>query len=235
MASAALRYARILNGFSFLISSRSPISASTRAMARLFKCVRRQRGGRRGSRAAALRSRSGSRGAARRWPASAVRMAGTASGSPMQNRQPPPPAPQTLPPSAPAAPRRRQHGIDRRGRDAGREPLAVLPFVGHVTADRRPSRARSSAARMSHGDVADPAEAAWTCAVAVDVALGHFPVVDPGVARGVGVGEHEARLAAPPARPAAATRRNAVDAELHRRNAAVERRTVVLHAGRARR
>src|SRR5688572_9472911 len=35
MVSAALRYARILNGFSFLISRRSPISASTRATARL--------------------------------------------------------------------------------------------------------------------------------------------------------------------------------------------------------
>src|SRR3954471_19026425 len=35
MVSAALRYARILNGFSFLISRRSPISPSTRAIARL--------------------------------------------------------------------------------------------------------------------------------------------------------------------------------------------------------
>ena len=35
IVSAALRYARILNGFSLLISRRSPISAKTRAMARL--------------------------------------------------------------------------------------------------------------------------------------------------------------------------------------------------------
>ena len=43
MVSEALRYARILNGFSFLISSRSPISASTRAIARLSMQVARMR------------------------------------------------------------------------------------------------------------------------------------------------------------------------------------------------
>ena len=40
--SAALRYARILNGFSPLISRRSPISASTRAMARLSMAADRR-------------------------------------------------------------------------------------------------------------------------------------------------------------------------------------------------
>ena len=42
--SAALRYARILNEFSFLISRRSPISARTRAIARLSTEPKNQAG-----------------------------------------------------------------------------------------------------------------------------------------------------------------------------------------------
>src|SRR5918994_100029 len=57
--SDAFRYARILKGFSPLISSRSPISASTRAMAR-FSLTRRG-----GCRGASRRARCGTRGFSR--------------------------------------------------------------------------------------------------------------------------------------------------------------------------
>jgi len=67
--------------------------------------------------------------------------------------------------------------------------------------------------------------------IAVDVALGDRPVVRAGVPRGSGEREHDAALElgrvdverdAP----------HAVDAELNRGNAAVQRRPIVLYAGR---
>ena len=84
--SAPLRYARILNGFSFLISSRSAISRRMRAIAGLSKpqafgldpvvehagAAGGERRGDRGARARAARSRTGSRRRRRRrpWPPS---------------------------------------------------------------------------------------------------------------------------------------------------------------------
>ena len=67
--------------------------------------------------------------------------------------------------------------------------------------------------------------------IAIDVALGDLPVVRAGVPRGPGEGEHDPALELgrvhverdPP---------HAVDAELDRGDAAVERRAIVLHAGR---
>ena len=86
IVSAALRYARILNGFSPLISSRSPISARTRAMARLSSAHRRcsdvsRDSGRQAVDAgfdhAALRSRCWKSRSRAPAPASAWRIAGT--------------------------------------------------------------------------------------------------------------------------------------------------------------
>ena len=90
MVSDAFRYARILNGFSFLISSRSAISEKMRAMAR-FSMTR------------GLRSRSGSRESGRLPDCSACLTAGASPGSATQKRHPPPPAPQTFAARAPAA------------------------------------------------------------------------------------------------------------------------------------
>ena len=51
-----------------------------------------------------------------------------------------------------------EHGIDRRRGDAGRQPLAILPFVRDMTADRRPILALERIAHR-HGDIAYPREA----------------------------------------------------------------------------
>ena len=108
--SAALRYARILNGFSPLISSRSAISPRTlrdREVVERHVIHASQRHVDRSS-------RCGSRAARAPPAASASRTAGRCSGGPKQNRQPPPPAPQTLAAVAPAAIAPRDQVVDRR-------------------------------------------------------------------------------------------------------------------------
>src|SRR3982750_1765176 len=152
-------------------------------------------------------------------------MAGMSPGSPKQNRQPPPPAPQTLPPSAPAL-----RAAPSTAPTAGGALLAVVPFGRGLAADLGPVAPFERAAHRV-GDVGDAGEAAADAFVAVDVALGHVPVVDAGVARRVGVGQREPLLQLLRADVNRHTA-DAVDAQLDRRDSAVVGRAIVLRAGR---
>src|SRR5689334_3989011 len=139
--SAPLRYARILKGFSSLISSRSAISRRTRAMAALsnpepfgFDAV--------------------------------VEQPRAAGGERLRNRRL----------------RARDQRVDRRRRDAGCEPLPVVPLDGNLPPDPIPVAALERRAHRRRG-VADPLEAVEDVAIAVGVALGDLPVVRAGMAR----------------------------------------------------
>ena len=232
IVSAALRYARILNGFSPLISRRSPISAKTRAMRQVFHDASSSRHA--GLDAASPPTRSGSRGARRRPRRSRGGPRARARARSRQNRQPPPPAPQTLPPYRAGIACGRQH--------ARRSPAVVTPGArplrfSHSSATCRPTSGqspRSSASRMATAMSRMRAEALLDFAVPVDVPLGDLPVVDARVARGAGVGEHEPPLELVAPRPATgrgARRRRELDGG----DAAVERRPIVLRRRSARR
>ena len=211
MVSAAERYARILNAFSPLISSRSAISPSTCAIARVIHA--RARGAR------CVKS-------SRRAPpaASAARIAGCArpagrsrTGSRRRRRRRP------WRPSRPAARRARDEVVDGRRGHARRQPLAVVPLLGDARGRRRPSRRATSASRIARGGVADALEAVEDVPVAVDVLLGDLPVVGARVARLARVAEHDAAFELAQVH----VERHAVDAvdlELQRGDAAVERR-----------
>ena len=182
--------------------------------------------------AAGLRSRCGSR-AARAPPAASASAIGRArgragrsrTGSRRRRRRTPWP-PSRRPPSraaisssivgvvTPGASRLRlSHSI-------GDLPADFVP----VAALRAPSASPTAVSRIR-------SKQSKTCAIAVDVPLGDLPVVRAGVARRAGVGEHDAALELARIdveRDAA----DAVDAELDRGDAAVQRRPIVLHAGR---
>src|SRR5262245_51737082 len=150
--SAALRYARILNGFSSLISSRSAISRRMRAIAALskpesfrFDAVVQQTGAPAHER---LRDRlAGSRRTvAEQTPAAA----GAAHLCCRRARRE----------------RAIDEIVDRRRGDAWRKPLAVLPLDGDVPADRRPVLALEGRPQIERR-VADAFEAIEHVAVAV--------------------------------------------------------------------
>ena len=63
------------------------------------------------------------------------------------------------PPSRPAPRAPRDQVVDRRRRDARRQPLAVLPLAGDLRGRPRPSPRASSAVAHRDGGVADPLEA----------------------------------------------------------------------------
>src|SRR5262245_8137372 len=130
MASDAFRYARILKGFSFLISSRSPISASVLAIARLST---RRRGV--DPQALALDAESEDPGAAAGERVSDRRhIAGLA-----QAEQAAAAARSThFPPQRSRTARRRQEGVDSWRRHAGRETLAIVPLGRDLAADLTP-------------------------------------------------------------------------------------------------
>ena len=112
----------------------------------------------------------------------------------------------------------------------GASRFRFVPLRGDLAADFVPVAAFE---RGPHGDgrVANALEAVEDVAVAIDVALGDLPVVRPGVARCAGVGEDDAacELAGIDVE---LDPTDAVDAQLDRRDAAVERRAVILNAGR---
>ena len=112
----------------------------------------------------------------------------------------------------------------------GRQPLAVLPFVGDGARRPRPSRRAASASRIAAAVSRMRSKQSKTCAVAVDVPLGDLPVVGAGVARLAGVAEDDALLELGEI-DVERHALDAVDLELQRRDAAVERRAVVLQAG----
>ncbi len=88
---------------------------------------------------------------------------------------------------------RAEDGVDLRCRDARREALAVFPLLADLPPDLIPGLALERVAHR-HGDVANARKALLDVAIAVDMALGHFPVVDTGVAGRPRVGEHQALL-----------------------------------------
>src|SRR6187402_145347 len=162
IVSAAERYARILNAFSPLISRRSAISPNTCATEALstgepvaLERVVDQPGAALGQRLLYAGHRLG-RPEAEETPATAgaAHLGGRRTGR--------------------AGPR--DEIVDEGRRDAGRQPLAVLPLVGDGAAGRVPVAPDE---RRPHGGrrVANPLEAVEDVRVAVDVLLGDLPVV----------------------------------------------------------
>src|SRR5205814_7060437 len=172
--SAPFRYARILNGLSFLSSKRSAISWRMRATPRLSKLqpvhldpiVENPR--------AAGGQRVGDGRPGRGWsvaeetPAAAraadLRRGGARCG------------------------RARHEAVNRRRGDPRREALPVVPLGGNLTADLVPIAALQRGPHRRRR-VADPLEAVEDLAIAVDVAFGDFPVVRAGLPRLLRIGE----------------------------------------------
>ena len=114
-------------------------------------------------------------------------------------------------------------------------PGASRLRLSHSMAICRPTSSQSPRCeRVAHRDrgVADPLEAVEDVAVAVDVPLGDLPVVRAGIAAARRCRRARCGARARAGSTSSATRRDAVDAELDRRDAAVQRRPIVLHAGR---
>src|SRR3989454_8310478 len=174
--AAPFRYARILNGLSFLISRRSAISRRMWAIARLSNSqafdldsvVEESR--------AAGRERLGDRRSCRRWT--------VAEETPTAARA------ADFRGSRAGCTRARDEILNGRRRHARREPLAVLPLGGDLPADFAPVTALQ---RRTHGDpdVADALEAIEGVAVALGVALGGFPVFCAPGARRAGERAHD--------------------------------------------
>src|SRR5262245_27553260 len=170
--SEALRYARILNGFSFLISSRSAISCRIRAIAWLsnLKSARFD---------AVLEDTSPSDG--------------EGFGNPRARRR------RTVAEEAAAAPgaadfggsgsgcrRARHQVVYRRRRDAGRQRFAVVPFGGDLAADLVPVAADQGRPHRD-GRIADALEAVENPSIAVEMALRDLPVVRARLPRLTGI------------------------------------------------
>src|SRR2546426_9856696 len=178
--SAPFRYARILNGLSFLISRRSAIARRMWAIARLSNSqafdldsvVEESR--------AAGRERLGDRGSCREWT--------VAEETPTAARA------ADFRGSRAGCTRARDEILNGRRRHARREPLAVLPLGGDLPADFAPVTALQ---RRTHGDpdVADALEAIEGVAVAGGVGLGDLPVIGGGVGRRAGESERDFALA----------------------------------------
>src|SRR2546422_23871 len=154
--SAPFRYARILNGLSLLISSRSAISRKIRAIARLskpqtfrFDAVVEQAGPAACQRRGDRRMRLG-RAVAEKTSA-AARAAHLGGGRSRRRRAD-------------------DQVVNGRRRDARRQPLAVFPFPGDLPADLLPVAALQRRAHRD-GGVANPLEAVEDMAVAIDVAF----------------------------------------------------------------
>ena len=115
-----------------------------------------------------------------------------ASGSTKNSTQPPPPAPQTFAASAPFAASHLDHPVDQRRRNARSVLLAVGPFLAQQARGLGPVACFDGVAH-GRGDGGDGREIFEDLAVlSVDVAFGHFPVVDPGIARLSRIGQHDA-------------------------------------------
>src|SRR4029450_8140600 len=177
--SAASRWARILNGFSSLISRRSAISRRMRAIATLskpesfgFDAIVEH------ARAAGAERLLDGRSTLRR---AVAEQTAAAAGAPHLRRR------------RPSGRGAIDELVDRRRRHARREPLAVLPFDSDVPSDGCPVAAFECRPQLDRC-VADPLEAVEDMAIAVDVPLEDVPIVRAGVARRAGVGQHDATL-----------------------------------------
>src|SRR5712691_7466198 len=212
IVSDAFRYARILNAFSPLISSRSAISANTRAIGWLSTCeavaldpiVEHAR--------TAGVERGGDRGAPGRRPVAEETAAAARAAYLGRRGASPPGAGNQI--------------LDDRRRHARCEALPVLPFLGNGAAHRVPvfDGKRGAHARRR---VPDTLEAVEDVAVAVDVLLHDLPIVRAGVPRLARIAEHDSafKLARVDVERHAP---HAVDIHLDRGDAAVHRGAVVL-------
>src|SRR4029453_17412800 len=177
--SAPFRYARILNGFSSLISRRSAISRRMRAMAGLSN-----------PEPFPLDAPVEHAGAGRGEGGGDRRLCGRGSV-----------AKQTAAPASSAHLGRRRPGlggafdelVDGRRRDTGGKSLSVGPFVGDLATDLVPV---GSLERATHrnGRVPDALEAVEYLAIAVDMALHDFPIVRPGISWRSRVGQDDTPL-----------------------------------------
>src|SRR5687767_14779353 len=213
--SAADRYARILKAFSPLISSRSAMSDSTRAMAALSTheplpleaVVEHPR------------------------PAGLERRANAALPRRRTETEQAPPAPGAAHLGGRRARRPGAHDEildDRRGDARGQAP-AVGPFLVDGAAHRVPVGSCKGLAH-ENGRVADPLEAFEHLRIAVDVPFGDLPVVGPRIVGLAGVAQRHA----PGQLVEVHVEWHAVDAvhvQFQRGDAAVERRPVVLQPG----
>src|SRR5262245_35120033 len=216
MTSAAERYARILNAFSFLISSRSAICASTCAMdllstrqpVALERVVEQPR---------ASAGEGSSDLVARCWRPVAEHAAAASSAADLRRRRA-------------CCGRSGDQILDGRRGHARRQLLTVLPLASNRAPDRVPVAALERLAHVG-GRVADALEAVEDETVAVDVTLGDFPVVRAGVSRLAGVAEDDSLLQL----GKVDAQRHSLDAvglEFHRGNPAIERWTIVLQSRR---
>src|SRR5262249_7906568 len=118
--------------------------------------------------------------------------------------------------------------VDGRRRDAWRQTLAMRPLGRQVSGDARPVLLFERVA-YADGRVANRVERRRDVRVAIDAPHHHVPVIDPGISRRAGVAEDEAALELGEVdrerRP-----RHTGDAQLDRRDAAIERRAIVLDA-----
>src|SRR5262245_11841808 len=214
--SAPFRYARILNGLSSLISRRSAVSRRMRAIAWLSKPQTFSLDAEVQKTRPAGGERFGDRLSCRRGAVAKE----TAASSGAANFRP----------SGARGGGASDEVLDGSRGDAGCQPLPVVPFDGDLSADFVPIATQQRAAHRYRG-VADPLEAVEDVPVTVDVALSDLPVVGARVSWRAGVGEHDPALElgyvdvhsdAP----------DPLHAELDRRDAAVQRRPIVLNAGR---
>src|SRR5262245_4784620 len=216
MVSAAERYARILKRFSPLISSRSAISEKTCAIGWLSTREPVPLDG------VVEQSRSTAGKCLRNcrpfgWWAVAEETSAAA-------------GPADLCRCCTGAHRTGDEIVDRGGRDAGREPLAVLPFLCDGRTDAIPIATRQPFAH-SGGRVTNTLEAVEHVPIAVDMFLRDFPVVRSRVARLARVAQDDSAFEL----AKVDLERNAVDAidiEFERSDPSVERRPVVLQPGR---
>src|SRR5262245_59193862 len=174
--SAAFRYARILNGFSSLISRRWAISRRMRAIAALsnLKPVRLD---------AVVEP-------ARHAGPQSVRDCGAAFGRAVAEQAPTPAGPADLGRCGPCADGARNENVDCGSRHAGSEPLAIVPFDRDEAADLVPVTALDRGPQSSRS-VSNALEAVEDVTIAVDVPFQDLPVVRAGVPRRAGVGEHD--------------------------------------------
>src|SRR4029079_19356448 len=212
--SAPFRSARILNVWSSLISRRSAVSRRIRAIAWLSKPqtlgfdaevqkTRPSSGERFGDRRSRPRGAVAKQTAAS--PGAADFRSGGAGGGGASDQV-----------------------LDGRRVATSRQPLPVVPFDGNLPADFVPIATLQRAAHRHRG-VSDPLEAVEDVPVTVNVALGDLPVVGARVSWRTRIGEHDSALelgrvdvnsdALDPFHP-----------ELDRRDAAVQRRPIVLDA-----
>src|ERR1051325_1556131 len=177
--SAPLRYSRILNGLSSLISSRSAISRRMRAMAELSIACHPQplAFDREVEQPGAALSEGPGDGRAR-FRRSVAEEASAAAGAADLRR------------GRAGFPGASDEIVDRRSRHAGRETLAIFPLRGDLAAHLVEV---APLERDAHRDrcVANALERIVDLPIAVDVTLRDVPVVGSRVARCPGIRQHD--------------------------------------------